>query len=68
MAVILTQKQNMLNEIKYNNPEDITDLSSLLTYCKNTHPSSELRKIAKRFLDRIYQPDMFKQDGYRPPA
>ena len=35
------------------NKEELIDLTSLLTYCKNNHPSSELRKIAQELLKKI---------------
>lgn len=47
------------NKEIYLTEEEITDITSLLTYCKNYHPSSFLRKSAKRILEKFYNQNIF---------
>lgn len=39
--------------------DEFSNLESLLTYCKNFHPSSELKQDAKHLLISLYQPKLF---------
>ena len=42
--------------------EEITDLSSLLTYCRNTNPSYELKSFAQELLTKMYTLSLFDTD------
>lgn len=50
------------------NSENKSDLSQLLKWCQDNHPSRELKKSAKRILNMMYQDNLFTKDLYSDQA